>query len=63
MEMKESLYERMLGMLERLNSRIEQLEKHIEEYKDSNDFENAMKCDIKRTQLLLVQAEIRRELF
>lgn len=53
----------MLTMLERLNERIEQLEKHIKEYKDANDFENAMKCDIKRTQLLLVQAEIRRELF
>jgi len=33
--------------------RIEQLSKNIEVYKQAEDFENAMKCDIKRNTLLV----------
>lgn len=60
--MKPTLREKMIEMLERLNSRIKQLEQHIEEYKEKNMFEDAMKCDIKRSQLLLVESEIRIQL-
>ena len=52
----------MVEMLERLNSRIKQLERHIEEYKEKNMFEDAMKCDIKRSQLLLVESDIKEQL-
>ena len=62
MEMKPTLREKMIEMLERLNSRIKQLEQHIEEYKENNMFEDAMKCDIKRSQLLLVESDIRKQL-
>ena len=62
MEMKPTLREKMIEMLERLNSRIKQLEQHIEEYKEKNMFEDAMKCDIKRSQLLLVESDIRKQL-
>ena len=33
---------------------IEDLHLHIVEYKDTEDFEKAMKCDIKRRQLIMV---------
>lgn len=33
---------------------IEDLDFRIIEYKDTEDFENAMKCDIKRKQLIMV---------
>ena len=52
----------MVEMLERLNSRIKQLKRHIEEYKEKNMFEDAMKCDIKRSQLLLVESDIKEQL-
>ena len=35
-------------------NRIEQLYNHIEEYKQVEDYESAMKCDIKRGTLLVV---------
>ena len=60
--MKPTLREKMIEMLERLSFRIEQLEKNIEEYKEKNMFEDAMKCDIKLSQLLLVQSDIRSQL-
>ena len=60
--MKPTLREKMIEMLERLNSRIKQLEQHIEEYKEKNMFEDAMKSDIKRSQLLLVESDIRQQL-
>ena len=60
--MKKSLYERMLAMRERLIARIEMLEKHVKEYKESEDYGNAMKCDIKCRQLKLVESELTNEL-
>ena len=35
-------------------NRIEDLYSHILEYKDTEDFENGMKCDIKRRELITV---------
>ena len=49
-------------MRERLIARIDQLEKHIAEYKEVEDYENAMKCDIKRRQLEMVKNELNTEL-
>lgn len=62
MEMKKSLFERMLAMRERLIARIKQLEQYIDEYKEAGDYENAMKCDIKCRQLKLVESELTKEL-
>jgi len=61
--MKKSLYERMLAMRERLIAKIRQLKKNIDEYKESEDYENAMKCDIKRKQLEMIERELNKELF
>lgn len=52
--MKETLRENIERMRMDMVNRIEQLYNHIEEYKKSEDFENAMKCDIKRSTLLVV---------
>lgn len=52
--MKETLRENIERMRMDMVNRIEQLYKHIEEYKKAEDFENAMKCDIKRSTLLVV---------
>lgn len=35
-------------------NQIEDLYSHIVEYKETEDFENEMKCDIKRKQLIMV---------
>jgi hypothetical protein len=47
--MKEKLRENIERMRMDMVNRIEQLYKHIEDYKQAADFENAMKCDIKRS--------------
>lgn len=52
--MKTSLRERIERMRMDMVNRIEQLHKHIEEYKSVDDFQNAMKCDIKVSQLIIV---------
>jgi hypothetical protein len=52
--MKETLRENIERMRMDMVNQIEQLYKHIEEYKQAEDFENAMKCDIKRNALLVV---------
>ena len=60
--MKTSLRERLENMLCRICGRIEMLEKSIKEYKVNNDFENAMKCDIKRSTFQLIADDLRKEL-
>lgn len=60
--MKQNLRERLENMLCRICGRIEMLEKNIKEYKENNDFENAMKCDIKRSTFQLVADDLRKEL-
>lgn len=56
--MKETLRERIEQMRMRLVNRIEMLDKHIEEYKEANNYEKAMINDIKRSQLLLILGEL-----
>jgi predicted nuclease with TOPRIM domain len=60
--MKTSLRERLENMLCRIVGRVEMLEKSIKEYKENNDFENAMKCDIKRSTFQLIADDLRKEL-
>jgi hypothetical protein len=52
--MKETLRENIERMRMDMVNRIEQLYNHVAEYKTAEDFENAMKCDIKRQQLIMV---------
>lgn len=56
--MKKSLRERLLSRIEDMQQRVIQLRKNTMEYKENNDFENAMKCDIKYRQLKLVVQEL-----
>jgi len=51
---KETLRENIERMRMDMISRIEQLYTSIAEYKQAEDFENAMKCNIKRQQLIMV---------
>jgi hypothetical protein len=60
--MKTSLRERLENMLCRLVGRVEMLDKSIKEYKEDNDFDNAMKCDIKRSSFQLIVNDLRKEL-
>lgn len=41
---------------------IEDLDFRIIEYKETEDFENAMKCDIKRRQLIMVLGRLEKAL-
>ncbi len=52
--MKETLRERLENEISRIDARCEQLRKNILEYKEDNDYENAMKNDIKWRQLKMV---------
>ena len=52
--MKETLRERLENEISRIDARCEQLRKNILEYKEDNDYENAMKEDIKWRQLKMV---------
>lgn len=56
--MKESLRSRLLSRIEDMQIRAIQLNKHIKEYKEDNDYENAMKCDIKYRQLKMIIQEL-----
>tara|TARA_R110000851_G_scaffold172952_6_gene319244 strand:- start:862 stop:1053 length:192 start_codon:yes stop_codon:yes gene_type:complete len=55
---KNNLRGRLLERIEDMQVRVIQLRKHIMEYKEDNDYENAMKCDIKYRQLKLVVQEL-----
>jgi len=56
--MKESLRSRLLSRIEDMKIRAIQLNRHIKEYKEDNDYENAMKCDIKYRQLKMIIQEL-----
>jgi hypothetical protein len=60
--MKQTLRVRIQNMLCRIVGRVEVLQKHINEYKEVNDFENAMKCDIKMRTFKLIEEALRDEL-
>lgn len=52
-KIEKSFRERIEEIRMDMVNRIEQLSKNIEVYKQAEDFENAMKCDIKRSTLLV----------
>jgi len=56
--MKESLREKLIRRIEDMQQRVIQLRKNTMQYKENNDFENAMKNDIKYRQLQLVVQEL-----
>lgn len=56
--MKKSLRDKLIRRIEDMQQRVIQLRKHTMEYKENNDFESAMKCDIKYRQLSLVVQEL-----
>lgn len=60
--MKHTLRQRIENMYCRISDRIEMLQKYINEYKESGDFENAMKCDIKKRTFKLIEEDLRKEL-
>ena len=52
--MKETLRQNIERMRTDMINRIEQLNKSVAGYKQAENFENAMMCDIKRQQLIMV---------
>jgi hypothetical protein len=52
------LKEKLLNTIEDMQIRAIQLNKYIKEYKEDNDYENAMKCDIKYRQLKMIIQEL-----
>ena len=60
--MKETLRERMENMLCRITGRTEMLKRSIKGYIAEEDYENAMKCDIKYQTLRLVEEDLRNQL-
>ena len=58
--MKETLRKRLEDEISRIDARCNQLNQHCTEYKEDNDFENAMKCDIKCRQLKMVSQSLKK---
>lgn len=56
--MEKSLKDKLIIRIEDMQRRAIQLKRHTSEYKEANDFENAMKCDIKYRQLNLIVQEL-----
>jgi hypothetical protein len=52
--MKKTLREKLWDEIDKIDKRCNQLMRNISEYKEDNDFENAMKNDIKLKQLEMV---------
>ena len=61
--MKETLRKRLEDEIIRIDTRCEQLRKNILEYKEDNDYENAMKNDIKYRQLKMVSQSLTKLLY
>tara|TARA_R110000796_G_scaffold238143_1_gene358381 strand:- start:687 stop:872 length:186 start_codon:yes stop_codon:yes gene_type:complete len=58
--MKETLRKRLEDEINRIDARCKQLKRHCTEYKEDNDFENAMNCDIKWRQLKMVSQSLKK---
>ena len=58
--MKKTLKENLLIEIARIDSRVEQLRVYIQEYKAENNYEGAMKCDIKWRQLKMVSQSLKK---
>ena len=57
--MKESLRTKLLAEIEKINARCNQLNEYRKEYKEDNDYEGAMKCDIKWRELKMVSQSLK----
>jgi hypothetical protein len=58
--MKKSLHEKLISEINRIDARCEQLHKNTMEYKKENEYENAMKSDIKYRQLRMVSQSLKK---
>ena len=58
--MKKTLKENLLIEIARIDSRVEQLRIYIQEYKAENNYEEAVKCDIKWRQLKMVSQSLKK---
>ena len=58
--MKETLRERLLSEINKLDKRCESLMHNIQLYKDDNEFERAMVNDIKYRQLKMVSQSLKK---
>ncbi len=58
--MKESLYQKLVSEISRIDARCEQLRKNVLEYKEDNEYESAMKSDIKYRQLKMVSQSLKK---
>ena len=58
--MKETLRKRLEDEISRIDARCKQLLEHIQDYKDNNAFEEAMKNDIKHRQLTIVSQSLKK---
>lgn len=61
--MKETLRKKLEDEINRIDVRCEQLRKNTSEYKEDNEFESAMKSDIKYRQLKMVSQSLKKLLF
>lgn len=58
--MKETLREALTWEIKRLDLRIDQLIRNITEYKESDNYEDAMKCEIKYKELKMVSTSFKK---
>jgi len=58
--MKETLRKRLEKEIGKIDGRCEQLLKNLKEYKEDNDFENAIKTDVKWRQLKMVSQNLKK---
>ena len=59
-KMKESLHEKLVSEISRIDAVCEQLKKDCMNHKEYNDFENALKKDIKWRQLKIVSQNLKK---
>jgi hypothetical protein len=59
-KMKETLRKRLEDEISRIDARCEQLRKNVLEYKEDNEYESAMKSDIKYRQLKMVSQSLKK---
>jgi hypothetical protein len=60
LKMKETLKKRLEDEISRIDARCEQLRKNVLEYKEDNEYESAMKSDIKYRQLKMVSQSLKK---
>jgi hypothetical protein len=59
-EYKETLKKRLLNEIDAIDRKCEQLNKNINEYKENNNFEDAMKSDIRWRQLKIISQRLKK---